>query len=120
MLFFFVEFKYFNVDFVINIYDFIWVFNVFLSYISDVQQIVYVVKVNECIVISKVFNDIFDFVVFFKVSKKCFVFSVVFCFNNCMMRNNNVVMFSVKFDNFKFKFFVFKVCSIMYWMYVNQ
>lgn len=95
-------------------------FNVFLSYVSDVQQIVNVVQINECIVVSQVFNDIFNFSIFLQSFKQFIMFYVVFRFDNCMMRNNNVVMFLVQFDNFEFQFFVFQVSSVMDWMYVNQ
>lgn len=117
---FVVEFQYFNSDFVVYVDDFVWMFNVFSGYVSDVQQVVNVVQINECIVVSEVFNDIFNFYVFLQVFQQLIVFCVVFGFDNGMMRNNNVVVFLIQFDYFKFKFFVFQVQSVMYWMNVYQ
>lgn len=64
MVVFVVEFQDFDVDFVVNVDDFGWMFDVFLGYVGDVQQVVYVVQVYECVVVGEVFDDIFDLLVF--------------------------------------------------------
>lgn len=48
-----------------------------LCYVGDVQQVVNIVQVNECIVFGDVFDDVFSFLVFSQVVDDfCMLFSM--------------------------------------------
>lgn len=77
-----------------------------LGNISDVQQIVYVIQVEECIEVCDVFYEAFEYLIFFEVGNDCFMLFCEIVFDECFVRNYSIFDLFVDFDYFEFYGFV--------------